>query len=164
MKWVKTYFNWKEWLVYFVLYLLLAGTPSWQEIVAGLVLALTAAFISGFLKRRAGGRIEIRSRWILLLARRTTLKVFTDTALVLYVLWLHLFRRKPIEGRLLFLPVNPGGDNAISRGRRALILAFSTLPPNVVSVFLDEKRKRLVVHQLHPTSSPPGRGDREWPL
>ena len=150
------------WLVFLPLYLLLAGGLDWQELVAGVVLSGVAAL--AVTATRRAGRLHFQPRWRWFYHfRRLPGRVLTDCGIVAAAL-ARALRREKIEGSFRSIPFDPGGDDAESAARRALVMAGACLAPNTYVVAVDRQRGHLLVHQLVPSAEPPGRGDREWPL
>lgn len=151
------------WLALFVLYLLLAGKAEGEEALAGLVLAVPAAV--AMIAVREAGRLHYRPRWRWLgKLGRLPGKVVKDCAIVAAALWRALVRREKVEGVFRTIPFDPGGEDAESAARRALVVAGVCVAPNTFVVALEEERGLILVHQLVPSAQPPGGGDREWPL
>lgn len=151
------------WLGFIPLYLLLAGSLSWQEIVAGIVVASLAAL--AVTATRHAGRLHFRPRlrWISYF-RHLPGRVLADCVLVTAALARTLLRRQNIEGAFRTIPFDPGGDDAESAARRALVVGAACLAPNSYIVAVDAEGKQLLLHQLVPSTQPPGQGDREWPI
>lgn len=147
------------WLGFLPLYLLLAGSLDWQEIIAGAVLSALAALALTVTHRAGKLHFQPRLRWIKYF-RRLPGQVLADCGLV----GAALLRREKIESAFRTIPFDPGGEDAESAARRALVVAGASLAPNTYVVVIDTERGQLLMHQLVPTAQPPGRGDPEWPL
>lgn len=161
MYWIRYGAGW--WLGFLPLYLLLAGSVSWQEIVAGIVLSVVAAFAVTVTCRAGSLHFHPRWRWLRHF-RSLPRQVLADCVLIAGVLARALFHRGKIEGVFRTIPFDPGGDDAESAARRALVLAGACLAPNSYVVAVDRERGQLLMHQLAPSEQPPGAGDREWPI
>ncbi len=148
----------------FILYMAFAGRLSLSEIIAGLCTAFIASFLMIRIESRTGDKFKIQWRWFPPLLKRTSLNWLIDTGLVLRALWKYLAHGTPIHGRLLDMPVNKGKDEPYTRARLALIIAFSTVPPNSVSIMIDRQKRSILVHRLVETDAQPGGGNRQWPL
>jgi multisubunit Na+/H+ antiporter MnhE subunit len=150
--------------VLFVLYLLYAGSFSYLEIAAAFCTALLSAFIitkTDRLRRK----YRIRLFWFLPLLKRITVKWIIDTGIVLYTIWNYLYKGVPIHGELRRMPVRMGSNSNLARSRLALIMIFSTIPPNTVAIIPDQDNGRdIIVHQLFKSQETPGGGNLEWPL
>lgn len=151
------------WLAFFPLYLLLAGSVDGQEVVAGAVLSAVAALAA--IVTRCAGSLYFQPRWRWLRHFRHLLgRLLSDCAIVAWALIRALRGREKIEGIFRTIPFDPGGDDAESAARRALVMAGACLTPNTYVVAVDAERKQLLLHQLVPSPQPPGAGNREWPL
>lgn len=151
------------WLVFFPSYLLLAGSVSWQEIIAGVALSAIAALAVTVTRRAGSLHFQLRWHWLRPF-RHLPGWLLADCILVAAALARALFQREKIEGFFLTIPFDPGGEDAESAARRALVMAGACLTPNSYIVTIDAEHGQLLIHQLVPSSQPPGAGDREWPL
>jgi multisubunit Na+/H+ antiporter MnhE subunit len=151
------------WLCFLPLYLLFAGSVDWQEVVAGVVLAGIAALAVTVTCRAGSLHFQPHLRWLRYF-RHLPGRLLADSVLVAAVLARALFRRERIEGAFRTIPFDPGGEDAESAARRALVTAGACLTPNTYVVAVDTERGQLLLHQLVPSAQPPGAGDREWPL
>lgn len=151
------------WLGLLLLYLLLAGSVNWQEVVAAVVLAGIAAGAVTATCRTGSLHFQPRLRWLPHF-RRLPRQVLVDCLIVGAALARVLFRREKIEGTFRSIPFDPGGEDAESATRRALVTAGACLAPNTYVVAIDAEQGQLLLHQLVPSVQPPGGGNREWPL
>ncbi len=145
-------------------YLLLASKLNLTEFVAGLGVAGAGTFLCLWLRSNLQRSFRLPPGWAWIFLRRIPAKAFLDCGWVFLSLWRYLIFRKPIEGRLISLPFEPGGEDAVSAARRALVLSLVSLTPNTVSISIDREKRVLLIHQLVPTGEKPGRGDEKWPL
>lgn len=151
------------WLAFFPLYLLLAGSVDWQEILAGVVLSAVAALAVAMTRRAGSLHFQPRWRWLRHF-RHLPGRLLSDCAIVAGALVRALLRREKIEGTFRTIPFDPGGEDAESAARRALVMAGACLTPNSYIVAVDAERGQLLLHQLVPSPQPPGAGNPEWPL
>jgi multisubunit Na+/H+ antiporter MnhE subunit len=159
--WLRYGFAW--WLGFLPLYLLFAASLSWQEFVAGVVVSGIAALALTATRRAGNLHFEPRLGWLRKFWH-LPIRVLADCGIVAAALMRALMRREKIEGVFRTIPFDPGGDDAESAARRALVMAGACLAPNTYVVAVDPGRKQMVVHQLVPSPRPPGGGDPEWPL
>ena len=151
------------WLGLFPLYLLVTGSLSGGEILAGILVSGLAALVVTRTRSVGGLHFQPHLRW-LRHGRRLPTRVLIDTWIVGAALARTLLGRGQSEGAFRTIPFDPGGEDAESAARRALVIAGACLAPNTYVVAVDADNKRLLIHQLTPTAEPPGRGDKEWPL
>lgn len=151
------------WLVLWAIYGLFAAKFTWEETLAGGVLAALAA-LAVTVTRRAGG-LDFRPHmgWLRLTGRLPG-RVLADCGIVALALWRALVLRRPVHGAFRTVPFDAGGDDPESAARRALVIAGASLAPNTYVVAIDAEKGEMLVHQLFPSARPPGGGDREWPL
>lgn len=151
------------WLAFVPLYLLLAGSLSWQELIAAVILSGVSALAVTMTCR--AGHLHFQPRWHWLRHfRHLPAKVLADCLIVAAALARALLKREQIEGAFRTIPFDPGGDDPESAARRALVLAGACVAPNTYVVAVDVERGQLLLHQLVPSAQPPGAGSTEWPL
>lgn len=152
------------WTGLVVVYLLLVDTNETAEIVAALILAAlsTVALAAAAMHDMARG--APRLRWFALLARRLPARALKDCGIVFAALWRQVARREEVTGAFRVIRFEPGGDDARSAARRALVVAGVSLPPNSFVVAIDAERGRLLIHHLVPPARSPGGPGVEWPL
>jgi multisubunit Na+/H+ antiporter MnhE subunit len=158
---VNVWLGW--WAALFGLYFILAAKLQWQEAVVGAAAAALAATAATVPARTGGLHFQPRWPWLRPLARLPG-RVLADCGVVGLALWRRLVQRRAPAGGFRSIPFDPGGDDAVSAARRALVTAGISLAPNTYVVAFDRRRGLILIHQLVPTARPPGGGDREWPL
>ena len=139
------------------LYRLLVGPDDPVDWMAGVVASALAmagvAAVSGQLPAST-----IRPAWAFKILRLVP-RIFAEAA---RVAWSALAIDMP-AGTFEIVPVDPGGDDAESTGRRGLVIAGASLAPNGVVVTLDRDHRAMLVHRLLKTRSRQGSNDPEWP-
>lgn len=159
LHWLRYGAGW--WLGFLPVYLLLANSLSWQEVVAGTILAGIAALAVTVTCRAGALHFQPRWRWLRFF-RRLPSRVPADCAIMASVLVRTLLRREKIEGAFRTIPFDPGGNDAESAARRALVVVGAGLTPNTYVVAVDVECGQLLIHQLVPLPQLPGMGNREW--
>jgi hypothetical protein len=150
---VRLWLGW--WAACAALWLCLAGKLTAQNAVAAALVAALVATMRARASRLGLARFRPDPAWWPVLGRLPR-QVLGDTATVLGAAV-----RGPSGGSESRVPFDPGGPDARSAARRALVVTGVSLPPN--SLVLEVEPDALLVHQLEP-APPPGHGDREWPL
>lgn len=156
--------HWVAWWVSLLgLYLLLVGKLTWPESVAGALAAALGA--TGATAAALAGHLHFRPhlRWLRQVAGLPW-RVLADCGIVAAALWRAAVRRRPVKGEFRTIPFDPGDESGASAARRALVAAGVSVAPNTFVVVVDREHRVLLVHQLVPSASPSGGGDREWPL
>jgi multisubunit Na+/H+ antiporter MnhE subunit len=128
-------------------YLLLIDTTSLPELYAGAGVTLIGAFALVAAREQDAAGAHVSPRW-LARALRLLVAVPRDVALVAAMAPRQLLRPRPRRGALRSTPFAHGGDEPSDVGRRALAEALGSLAPNTIVVGIDERRERLLVHQL----------------
>jgi len=140
-----------SWLAWFAglwaLWLLLAGTVSSTELIAGLVGAALAATAAEVV--RSLGLLEFRVEWRWLKRAPLQLaRVIPDFFLLLSVLV------RPRRSAFRTPPFPAGGERAVDNGRRAWAALAGSLAPNRLVVDFDPERGEALVHDLVPQAAP----------
>lgn len=140
------------------MYLLFAGQIDTAEIIAGLpAVALAAVFAAGQ-SRQARRRYALIAPWprLLLQAGRALAR---ESWLVGAVLLGTLWRRSAgPRGAITAEVFEPGGDDPVSAGRRALATLERSLAPNGFAVAF--RPGAILLHRLAPAPASP---NPEWP-
>lgn len=149
------------WVALFAIYLLLvAGSLSAEEAVAGGGVALVAAVALSVVRAHSGVSYTMRAAWWKPLAT-VPWSALRDCAVVLGAIC-----GRPLQtsagGHFIEREMDPGSHDIESKSRRALVLAAVSLPPNSFVLTIDRERRRLLLHELVPqdNSTP----NQEWPL
>ena len=148
----------------FAFYLVLSSKITPSEVAAAFGVAGAGTGLYFWLRSRIDVPFRFKGEWLGIIVRRIPLKIFSDCGWVLLALWRYAAYRSPIEGRIVSVPFDPGGEDAFSAARRALVLALVSLTPNTVSITVDREKQTILVHQLVATGEKPGGNDREWPI
>jgi multisubunit Na+/H+ antiporter MnhE subunit len=151
-----------EWIAGTVVYLILAGKFAADEAVAAGLTGLCTALVLHGLRAEVRSRYEFRPSWIWLLMKRIPLRALMDSVTVLKLAFFSLFSRSPIEGELIPVPFDAGGDDGESRARRALVAIGVTFPPNTLAVVIDRENGTLLIHRLQESGAIPD--DKKWPI
>ncbi|HJS88011.1 MAG TPA: hypothetical protein VJ779_21365 [Acetobacteraceae bacterium] len=151
-----------RWLGLAAFYLLFIDAVPVEERYAAAIAGGVGILSFAVLQRR-NQRHAFRASWLIRFCRLVPgIAVDTYRVLIAHPL-AALAKRGPAGGRFIALPFDPGSEDPISAGRRVAVLFGNSLTPNAVPIFIDEQRRLLVLHQLHPVRES-GAGDREWPM
>lgn len=151
------------WVTLVPLYLLLASKLKPSEIGAGILAAALATVAILAVRKQGVAHFAPKLSWISHF-RTTPGTIIADCGVVAQALWQHLALRKNVEGKFRVIPFDPGGDDARSAARRALVTAGITLGPNTYVIQVHQDKGLIAVHQLLADKELPGKGDKEWPL
>ncbi len=141
------------WLGLLGLWLVLVGTLTALEVLAGAVAATIGAAAMELVRSRGLLGFQVRPSWLLRLWR-PLVQVVPDFAFVVLALVRTIGRRElPNDA---YLAVDLVGDGAAPRsaGWRALMTAAGSLAPNMVVVDVDRRRRSVLVHKLLPERGP----------
>ena len=140
------------WLALFGWWVLVVGTNSGLELIAGAWAgAVCTVFALGVRQQRLLA-FRFEPRW---LAR--TLKVpwnvVRELGIVLWALALDLARVRPVRSAYRAIPFPAGRQDAVSAGRRAVASLADAVSPNAYSVDMDLERGVVLRHELDPRHS-----------
>jgi multisubunit Na+/H+ antiporter MnhE subunit len=130
-----------------LLWVLFTSTLDAQELIVGSTAAGLATIVAELVRRRGLVRFRCPLRWVLE-ARRLPGRVASDSLLLVHPLWRAVTRREPFGGRFWAVPFEPGGDDARSATRRALVVAAISLTPNTYVLGIDRDKHIMLTHQL----------------
>lgn len=137
------------WVALFGWWVVLVGTNSGLELLAGACAALLAASLAVALRRRGLLRFRFEARW---LARtlRVPWAVARELGVVFWAFALHLAGVRHISSAYRAVPFPTGGNDATSAGRRAVAAEVDALSPNGLPVDIDCERGVALRHELDP--------------
>ncbi|HEX4212709.1 MAG TPA: Na+/H+ antiporter subunit E [Candidatus Dormibacteraeota bacterium] len=138
----------------FGLWELFVDSFIWPEIAAGLGAAAIVATATTVTLATLPDRFGIDAG-LLLPAWRLPWRLLTDTYRVFIFLLARSIRGQPIEGRVLAVPFDAGGDDPRSALRRALQDYYVTFTSNTLSFGIDREEGCLLVHELVASGSDP---------
>ena len=145
------------WLAFAAFYLLLAGDVSPVELVAGVACASAATSLgiglSHIAHRRFAGWPSPRAIF------RPLAALIPETFVVGRQLVAAIFVFRDQRGAYVRQPFAPGGDDAVSAGRRAAVVLGISLAPGSF-VIRGDRTDTMILHAL-PEKSPSS--DRVWP-
>ena len=135
------------WLLLFGLWMLLVGTLTPSEVVAGVAAAAIAVFALEVVIRRQGVRFRPDPRWVLRawVIPWRTVREFGKLTLAL---WRGLVLRRRVVGRFVALDFRARGNDGRSVARRAVVTIAGSFAPNTYVVDFDRQRDRVIVHEL----------------
>ena len=137
------------WLALFGWWIVLVGTNSGLELIAGACAGLLGALLAVALRRQGLLRFRFEARW-LAKALKVPWRVVYEMGAVFWALALHLVGLRRLSGRYRAFDFPAGGDDPTSRGRRAVATAADSLSPNTMPVDVDRERDLALRHELDP--------------
>lgn len=132
------------WVFLLVLWLLLVGAYSKEELVAGALASVVAVGVGALVGRQGLFAYRLDYAW---LARAWKLPWSLVREFALLVL--ALARGRP-QGAFATLPFPVGGDDPLSKGRRALVGTLGTISPNAYVIDFDRERALVLLYELDP--------------
>lgn len=139
--------------IFFGFYLLLVDDLHEDEMVAGAVIAVGAAIVSGFLLA-ARQTLRVRPAMFRHLPR-TLLLLVTDTGRVSWALVRSLLLRRPVQGHLRVVRYRATSEeDPEDYGRRALTQWAASVGANRYVLGIDNQRQLLIIHELVRASGP----------
>ena len=142
-----------QWSAFYVLWFVLVGSLAPNERIVGAGAAALGATASHAVWSAHFARFSIEPR-LVAQALHLVVDVFSETVVVLDVLWQQVARGRPAESLFRVVPFEAGGEDPRSVARRALAVAFTTASPNFVAIGIDETKGVMLYHQLRETAVP----------
>ncbi len=135
-------------------WLLFTGKFTRDELLVGVVCALVAALASEMAWGTHLTAFGADPR-TLAQAYHLPLLMLSGTVEIFKVLFRHLFTRKKAGSLMLAVDFDCGAlDDPHDAARRALAIGYTTMTPSSVVLGIDEKKGRMLYHQLRPSPVP----------
>jgi multisubunit Na+/H+ antiporter MnhE subunit len=134
------------------LWMLFVSNTHASEAVAGIFAAAIAAFADAVVKERKLVGFFPNLRWLSLIFWQPWYAI--DGTWAIFVA---LFKRligKESDAIFRAVKFDLGGEDDESETRRALAIAYMTMPPNFVVIGFEREKGLLFVHQVSPTPTP----------
>jgi multisubunit Na+/H+ antiporter MnhE subunit len=143
-----------EWVVLSAFWFLFVGKLAFIEALVGISMAALVAAATEMVRGQNFARFHPRKRW-LLGTWRVPIDVLRDCAIVTVVLWRRLLQSRDVQGSFRCLSLPAEGSNSRDSARRALAIAFVSLPPNTYVVGIDQEKNSMLLHELEPQRQVP---------
>jgi hypothetical protein len=140
-----------EYLWFFASWLLLVDATNHWEVLFGVVAAGLAVIGLELVRRHHLAKFRPRLRW-LLEGLRLPYYIIQGCAVIFWVLLKYPFSGE--KSILKSVPFMSGGSDARSCARRALAIAYGTMPPNFVVLSVDLDKQVMLIHQVQPSGVP----------
>jgi hypothetical protein len=137
------------WLALFGWWVVLVGTNSGLELLAGACAALLGALLALALRRAGLLRYRFEGRW-LAKTLKVPWRIVYEIGVIFWALALHLAGLRRLSGRYRAFDFPAGGNDPTSRGRRALAVEADAVSPNSMPVDVDTERGVALRHDLDP--------------
>jgi multisubunit Na+/H+ antiporter MnhE subunit len=138
-------------ILFLLLWLLFVNTTDFYELLIGGGVAALAATASELTREQAFARFAPRLSWLLQIWRMPWY-VIEGCATIVWALAKHFV--KPEPSVLRSVVYDAGSSDPASAARRALTIAYTTIPPNFVVLSIDLERDRMLVHQVSKSETP----------
>ena len=142
-----------SWLACAAFWLVLVASFEAAELWVGAIVATIASVGSYVVIEDKIALFRARPKW-LALGFALPKAIVVDSFRVMRVLARRLVYGTPAPSQIRAIPFGVVGDDAVSATRRALAIAYGTLPPNSIVLGIDRKRELLYMHQLEPVEAP----------
>ena len=140
--------------LWFGAWLIFTGKFTWAELAVGAVCSVAAAFASDI---AWGSHLTAFGADARALAQAYHLPWLTlqGTVEIFKVLFRHLFTRHKAPSLMLAVDFDCGAaDDPHDSARRALAIGYTTMTPNFVILAIDEKKGRMLYHQIAKSPVP----------
>lgn len=141
-----------ELILLFVLWMLFVSKIERDEIYVGIAVAIIGTFADQVVKTKESVAFRPRLKQALLIVTEPWYAI-TGTAAIYRALARKLLGKKS-EAQFTAIDYDTGGDDAESQARRALTVAYLTIPPNSIVLGIDREHDKVLIHQISPTPTP----------
>ena len=138
-------------ILFLLLWLLFVNTTDLYELLIGSGVAIIAATASEVTREQAFARFAPRLAWVVQIWRMPWY-ILEGCGTIFWMLGKHFF--KPEPSVLRSVVYDAGSSDPASAARRALTIAYTTIPPNFVVLSIDLERDRMLVHQVSESPTP----------
>jgi len=140
------------WIALFGWWLVLAGTNSGLELLAGACAGLLGALLALAARRRGLLRYRFQSAWLAKVLK-VPWRIVYEMGVVFWALALNLAGLRRLSSRYRAFDFPAGRNDPTSRGRRAVAAAADSISPNTTPVDIDCERGVALRHELDPKRS-----------
>jgi multisubunit Na+/H+ antiporter MnhE subunit len=141
-----------EYVYLFMLWMLCVSKIDRLEIILGLVAAAIGTAADQVVKQIDPGRFRWKVKQTLLIFWEPWYAI--DGTAAIFKAFARKLLGKRSEAQFKAVALDAGGDDPESQARRALMIAYMTIPPNFIIIGIDCKRNKMLVHQVSPTPTP----------
>jgi hypothetical protein len=140
------------WIALFGWWIVLVGTNSGLELLAGACAGLLGALLAFAVRRRGLLRYRFQARWLAKVLK-VPWRIVHETGAVFLALALNLVGLRRLSSRYRAFDFPAGRNDPTSRGRRAVAVAADSISPNTTPVDVDCDRGVALRHELDPKRS-----------
>lgn len=141
-----------EWLFLVTLWMLFVSQWKKGELLIGILVAGIGAFADALAKKESFAKFKPKLSWLVLIFWEPWYAI-DGTWATLKAIAKKLMGKKS-EAQFKVAGFDAPGDDAQSAAKRALAIAYMTIPPNFIIVGIDEKKGQVLIHQVEPTPTP----------
>jgi len=138
-----------EWIFLLALWMAFVSQMKKDELMVGVFVSAIGALADFAVKREPFAKFSPKPGWVLL-GLLLPWYAAKGTLLTLQAFGGRLIGRTPRSSFKLFR-YDATGDDARSAAKRALAVAYLTIPPNSIIVGIDNEKGRVLTHQILPT-------------
>lgn len=141
-----------EWLLLLGLWMAFVSQVTKDELLVGVATAAIGAVGDAIVKEKKFAKFKPKLSWLLLICWEpwyaidgtwSTLKAIAEKLM-----------GKPSKARFKAAKYDANGEDAQSAAKRALAVAYMTIPPNFIIVGIDRDKGEVLIHQVEPTNVP----------
>ena len=141
-----------EWVFLVALWMAFVSQAKKTELLVGMAAATIGTVADAVVKKEGFAAFSPKPQWLAL--------IFLEPWYGLDGTWatLKAFAKKLVgkksEAQFKVDAYDATGDDPESAAKRALAIAYMTIPPNFIIVGIDEKKGQVLIHQVEPTPAP----------
>lgn len=140
-----------EWVVLLALWMAFVSQAKKDEFLIGLAVALIGALADATVKRQEFFKFEPKASWIFY---GLTLPWYATRGFLLTMkaFFMRLSGKHP-DTHFRTYGYDATGDESRAAAKRAIAVAYLTIPPNSIIVGIDKEQGRVLTHQIISTRS-----------
>ncbi len=141
-----------EWALLLGLWMAFVSNPKKDELLIGVAVALIGAVADAVVKKEGFAKFKPKFSWLMLIwwepwysitGTWSTLKAVAEKLMA-----------KPSKAQFKAAKYDTTGEDDESAAKRALAVAYMTIPPNFIIVGIDKEKGEVLIHQVEPTPVP----------
>ncbi len=141
-----------EWLLLLALWMGFVSQWSKAEFLFGILFATVGAIADAVVKKEGLAKFKPKLSWLVLIFWEPWYAI-DGTSATLKAIGRKLMGKKS-EAQFKVDSFDAPGDDPRSSAKRALAIAYMTIPPNFIIVGIDNEKRQVLIHQVEPTSTP----------
>ncbi|HEY0795571.1 MAG TPA: hypothetical protein VGD64_07300 [Acidisarcina sp.] len=136
-----------------LLWLLFVYTSNPHELIVGVAASIATIVFIFFVCRSSSSSITVRAP-DLVQGWRLPWYIVSGAFEITLILLKDLLRIAPAENLFFFCKFDTSSEDPVRIGRTVLAVACTTMAPNFIVIGIDQTQRRMLFHQIAPSSVP----------